>query len=96
MDSHSPEQEPPRIAATVSGFVGIGLYLALGFLYLTSGLVVPMPWLAVLWLAWLAGWYLVIALFRTRRSWVPVVAIGGAVFWWVFVSLGEALFDWTA
>lgn len=87
---------PPGTGATVSGWVGIVLYLVLGFLYLTSGLVVPLPGLVVLWLVWLAGWLVVVRLFRTRRVWTPIVPLAGAVFWWVYLILGEALFDWTA
>ncbi|HXV72516.1 MAG TPA: hypothetical protein VEB69_14090 [Acidimicrobiia bacterium] len=88
--------ESPGLGATISGFLGVLLYLALGFLYLTSGLVVPLPGLIVLWAVWVAGWFLVVRLFRTRRVWVPVVAVGGVLFWWGYVSLGAALFDWTA
>jgi hypothetical protein len=94
----SPEssQQSPGIGTTVSGWMGIVLYLVLGLLYLTSGLVVPLPGLVVLWLVWVAGWFLVVRLFRARRVWTPIVALAGAVFWWVYLSLGAALFDWTA
>jgi hypothetical protein len=31
----------------VAGILGLVLYLGVGFFYLTSGLVVPFPWLAL-------------------------------------------------
>ena len=95
MSTHA-SPESPGVGATFSGWLGIALYAALGFLYLTSGLVVPLPGLIVMWVVWLAGWYLVVRLYRARRAWVPVVAIGGAAFWWAYVSLGASLFGWTA
>ena len=50
--------------------VGLVAYLATGFVYLTSGLVVPMPWLAVLWVVWLVGLWLVARLFQAWSWWV--------------------------
>ena len=82
--------------ATVSGVIGIVLYLAVGFIFLVSGLVVPMPWLAVLWAVWAGGCYPLIRVFQTRRAWTPLVAVAAGLFWWGYLSLGSALFDWTA
>jgi hypothetical protein len=82
--------------ATVLGIVGIVAYAVAGFLYITSGLVVPSPWLLVLWVAWLAGVYLVIRLFRDRRPWTFLAAAAAVAFWWLFLTLGEAIFGWTA
>jgi len=99
---HNPamtvDDSPPNrdTGANISGWAGVVLYLVLGLVYLTSGLVVPLPGLVVLWLIWLAGWFFVVRLFRTRRIWTPIVALAGTVFWWVYLSLGEALFGWTA
>ena len=66
MNSDSSRTEASGTSGTFSGVVGIVLYLALGFLHLTSGLVVPLPGLVVLWVVWVAGWYLVVRLFRIR------------------------------
>lgn len=82
--------------ATISGVVGIILYAVTGFFYLTSGLVVPAPWLFVLWGVWLVGLYLLVWVFRNRRAWTPLVAIGAAAIWWIYVTLGGEFFDWTA
>ena len=82
--------------ATISGVVGIVLYLLVGFVYLTSGLVVPYPWLLVLWGLWVAGLYLLFIVFRERRVWTPAVAAGAAAVWWIFLAVGESLLGWTA
>lgn len=58
----------PSPTATISGVVGIVMYAATGFVYLTSGLVVPAPWLLPLWAVWVAGLYLLIRVLRNRRA----------------------------
>lgn len=82
--------------ATVSGVLGIVLYLVAGFFYLVSGLVVPPPWLLLLWLIWLLGVYPLIVVFQRRRGWTPLVAVAAGVVWFLFLTIGEALLDWTA
>ena len=86
----------PTVGRVVS-LIGLILYIATGvFPYLASGLVAPMWGIIVLWVGWLAGLWLTIALFRRRSGWalaMPVVAIG---YWWLIITLGERLFDWTA
>ena len=82
--------------ATALGIIGLVLYAATGILFLSSGLVVPGPWLFILWGLWLAGIWLVVGVFRNRRPLTALVAIGAVAFWWVFVTLGEALLGWTA
>ncbi len=84
------------LAATVIGIVGIGLYLVVGFFYLSSGLVVPGPWLIVLWGIWLVGIYPLVTVYRKRRAWTPLVAVASAVVWWLYVTIGEAVLGWTA
>lgn len=96
MSTSTSEPGAPTTGATISGVIGIVLYLAVGVVFLTSGLVVPMPWLVVLWGVWLAGWYPLIRVFQTRRAWTPVVPVAAVLFWWLFLSLGESLLDWTA
>lgn len=93
MSETAPAQSP---AATALGVIGIILYLAVGFIYLTSGLVVPFPWLFLLWLVWLAGIFPLVRLFQRRRAWTPVVALAALGFWWAYLAAGEALFGWTA
>jgi hypothetical protein len=94
MASENPEVT--STTANVLGVLGIVGYAATGLLYLASGLVVPGPWIVVLWAIWIAGLYLVVRLFRDARQWTPVVAVAAAVFWWLFVTVGEILLGWTA
>ena len=82
--------------ATVLGVAGVALYLLVGFLYLSSGLVVPMPWVLLLWLVWAAGWYVVVRVYQSRRAFVPLVAFGAAIAWWAVLALGGQLLGWTA
>ncbi|HET9260001.1 MAG TPA: hypothetical protein VFP42_07725 [Acidimicrobiia bacterium] len=82
--------------ATILGIVGIVAYALTGFLFVSSGLVVPAPWLFVLWAAWIVGIYLVIRLFVTRRALTLLAAVAAVAFWWVFITLGESILDWTA
>lgn len=84
------------LAATVSGIIGIALYVATGFFYLVSGLVVPAPWLFLLWAIWVAGIYVLVTVFRRARAWTPAVAVAAAVLWWLYVTIGGAFLDWTA
>jgi hypothetical protein len=93
MQDRSPASHSP--AATISGIVGIGLYLLVGFLYLTSMLMVPFPWLFILWAIWLAGIYVLVVVFRRRRAWTPLVAVAAAGVWWIYLTVGEAVFGWT-
>jgi hypothetical protein len=78
------------------GIIGIVGYALTGVVYLSSGLVVPAPWLVVLWAIWLVGIYPLVVVFRTRRAWTLLVAVGACIIWWVYVTIGGALFDWTA
>ena len=65
--------------ATISGVIGIALNLVVGCFYLSSGLMVPGPWLFILWGIWLAGIYPLVSVFRRRRVWTPVVAVAAIV-----------------
>lgn len=85
-----------RMGATISGIIGVILYAATGFLYLTSGLVVPAPWLFLLWAVWLVGAYFVGVVFRTARPWSPLLAVAAIAVWGIFLTVGATLFDWTA
>jgi hypothetical protein len=92
----SGEAPPDKsVTANLLGIVGLVAYAATGILYLASGLLVPGPWIVVLWVIWIAGLYLTVRLFRDARHWTPVVAVAAANFWWLFVTLGENMFGWT-
>lgn len=85
----------PGAVATISGTAGIILYLVVGYFYLSSGLMVPGPWLFILWGIWLAGLYPLVTVFRRRRAWTPLVAVAAAVVWWLYLTIGEAVLGWT-
>jgi hypothetical protein len=81
----------------VLGVIGLVAYLVVGmFPYLPSGLMVPLVGLWGLWVAWLFGAVLTWRTFRSRPAWTLVSAPAALVFWFVYVSIGERLFGWTA
>src|SRR5688572_28026338 len=79
------------------GVVGLLTYHFVGaFLYLPSGLMVPGPWLYLLWAIWVAGAFLA---WRTFQ-WCPLIVLlfapAALVFWFLFVAAVEQLLGWTA
>jgi hypothetical protein len=84
-----------RAAVWVALAVAVPLHLAIGFFYVTSGLVAPL-WAVLLLLAiWLG---LCIAGYRNRHKPLVVLAIPvvAALVWFVVVQGGSMLFGWTA
>lgn len=86
----------PSSGETVLGVLGIVLYAATGLVYVSSGLVVPAPWLFGLWAVWAAGIWLLVRVFSRARAWTPLVAVGAVAFWWAYLAIGEAALGWTA
>ena len=81
-----------RTAAQVVGFAG---HLVVGVFYLAVGLVVPGPVIPFFWAFWVLLAVLAVK-HRDDPRWVlatPVVAIFTLL---AAVSLGEAVFGWTA
>ncbi len=76
--------------------VGIVLYVTTGWLYLSSGLVVPFPWVYILWTIWLGGLLVLRSVMRNNPAWTPMVAVAAVAVWVAFVQLGSWLFGWTA
>lgn len=76
--------------------LGLVAYLAVGFLYLTSGLVVPGMALVLLWVVWLVGMWGVARLVARWSGWVWLAAPAALAFWWLYLLVGENLFGWTA
>lgn len=87
----------PAWVAAFGRLVGAIGYLAVGFFYLTAGLVVPLfPWLLILNAVWAFGLVVMLRSAR-RRWWAPLVATVSAVLFWVgFLFAGDALLGWTA
>jgi hypothetical protein len=81
-----------ELAFLAFGIVGLVL---LGYVYLVSGLIVPVPYLYVLWGVW--GALVVVAIWLRRRPpLVALVPVAGLLLW-VIVAFGlGALLDWTA
>ncbi|HEX2031692.1 MAG TPA: hypothetical protein VHL78_09870 [Actinomycetota bacterium] len=74
---------------------GLAMHLAVGYLYVTSGLVVPGVVLAVLVIAWAA--LLVVAIQRWRSPvFLLLVPIIAAALWAVVVLGFGSLLNWTA
>lgn len=81
-------------ALTVAAYiVGFGLHLVAGYFYLASGLVVPGPYLFVLWGAWIG--LLVFAILRRAKLWLVVATpFAAAAFWFAIVAGLGSLLDW--
>ena len=80
---------------TVAKVIGFLLLLGSGFFYLVSGLVVPAPYLFILWALWLA--LLAFAVVK-RDDWrvvltMPFVSVG---LWFGILYLGGEFLGWTA
>ena len=79
------------------GVVGLVAYLVVGaFPYLTSGLMVPGPWLYILWAVWILGLVLAGRTFQRRPAMVLLFAPAAVAFWFLYVAAGERLLGWTA
>jgi len=72
------------------------LYVMVGWLYLGSGLVMPYPWVFLMWAVWLAGLVVLLRIFRRARAWTPAVAVGALAFWVIVIQTGSWIFGWTA
>lgn len=77
--------------------IAVVCYLAIGiFPYLASGLLVPPLALAALMACW-AGGLVATLRWASRRPIVAPAAVAAAIgFWFTFVSVGSAVFHWTA
>lgn len=84
---------PGRVLVAV---LGLALLLPVGLFYLASGLVVPLPWLVVLWLVFVTLVAANVVLVRRHSWWAPLPAVAGAAVWWLTVTLGERFGGWTA
>jgi hypothetical protein len=80
---------------TVAAVVAFLLLAPVGFFYAASGLLMPGPWLFLLWVLFVVLVVLAVLLARRRSYWVLAVPVLGGAFWWGFVSAGEAWLGWT-
>ena len=66
-----------------------------GFFYAASGLVVPGPWLFLMWFLY-AGLLVAAVVFTRWRSYLVLLPpVVGAAAWWAIVTAGETWFGWT-
>jgi len=81
----------PRIAAVVA----LLAMVPVGCFYLACGLLVPGPWLFLLWVVFLVLVSVGVRLFRRRSYLVLAVPVAAAVVWFGTLSAGEAWLGWT-
>jgi hypothetical protein len=86
---------PRAVAATVVAVVGWLAMVPVGFFYAASGLIVPGPYLFLLWAAYVVLLVVAVLLTRRRSYWVLAVPVVGGVLWWGVVSAGEKWLDWS-
>ena len=84
------------VVSRVLGVIGLVLYLAVGWLYLASGLVVPFPWLVGVWVIWAVGLLVLFRVFRASPRLTPLVPLAAVAVWVVVVQMGSWLLGWTA
>jgi len=80
------------VAAAVVAFLAM---VPVAFFYAASGLLVPGPWLYLMWLLLLVLLVVAVLLARRRSYWVLAVPVVGGTAWWGIVSAGEAWLGWT-
>lgn len=79
------------------GWVTIPLYVLIGvFPYFVSGLVIPPGALTGLMICWGIGLMWTLKLVRTKPVWSLLSIPVALVFWFAYLSVGEALFGWNA
>ena len=82
----------PLVLAGVAGVAHLGV----GFLMAVSGLAVPVYVVAALLLEWAALSVVLLRLVQARSWWTPAVPVVGIASWFVVLSVGSAVFGWTA
>ena len=85
-------RRPGAVAAAVVAWLAM---VPVGFFYAASGLLVPGPYLFLMWAAYVVLLVVAVQLTRRRSYWVLAVPVVGGVLWWGVVSLGERYLDWT-
>ncbi|MGH3490400.1 MAG: hypothetical protein ACRDP8_21130 [Actinopolymorphaceae bacterium] len=80
----------------LAGWVGVVLLLPVLFLYAVSGLVAPVWAVVVLIGCWILLVLCAVRWVRRRPLVVLALPFVGVALWFGVISLGEALFGWTA
>ncbi|HET9946074.1 MAG TPA: hypothetical protein VFR56_10510 [Actinomycetes bacterium] len=85
-------RRPGAVAAAVVAWLAM---VPVGFFYAASGLLVPGPYLFLMWAAYVVLLVVAVLLTRWRSYWVLAVPVVGGVLWWSVISAGEKWLDWT-
>jgi hypothetical protein len=86
---------PATWGRTTAAALSLLAMAPVGFFYAASGLVVPGPWLYLMWLAYLGLLAVAVVLTRRRSYAVLAVPVTAAAVWWALISLGDAYWGWT-
>ena len=88
-------RRPGAVAAAVVAVISWLAMVPVGFFYAASGLLVPGPYLFLMWAAYVVLLVVAVLLTRWRSYWVLAVPVVGGVLWWSVISAGEKWLDWT-
>jgi hypothetical protein len=84
------------VAVRVLAALAAVAHLGVGFLYVVSGLSVPVYVVAALLVWWAVLSVVLLRLVQRRSWWTPAVPLVGIATWFVVLSAGSAIFGWTA
>ena len=90
-----PAVERRSPGPTAAAVVALLAMVPVGFFYAASGLLVPGPWLFLLWVVFLLLVSVGVRLFRRRSYLVLAVPVVAAGLWFGTLSAGEAWWGWT-
>lgn len=91
-----PAKRRPPITDTLARWLGLILFLPVGWLYLVSGLVAPFWAVLVLWAIWLVILAGIIKAWRTRPWLVLAAPFLAFLIWAGILWIGDQLLGWTA
>ena len=77
-------------------WIALGLLVLTGIPYGSSGLLVPVYGLAILFVVWVVLLVVVLRWKPEPRWWLLVVPLGAVAAWFAILTAGEAWLDWTA
>ena len=86
-------QPGPQLAAR---WIGLLLFVGVGFLYMASGLVAPIWASTMLIGVWLVMLVMVIRIWKTRPWLVLASPIVAYLIWFLVIWAGDTFLDWTA
>lgn len=88
------DTESPGVKVATAA--GIALYVIVGYFYLFSGLMVPVPWVVGLWIVWVLGLVAVVRWRHEHPLWVLAAPFVAMAFWVAVLWMGDTFLGWTA